>query len=310
MKLSTPVLHPGPAQWSYATRMIAIGSCFSEHIAGRLQRLGIAITSNPNGIVFHPSPMAEMLERCIADKAYIAEDLVATERGWLSYSHHGQFRGQTAEDLLDEINRSTRAFRAELLQADVAIFTLGSAWGYVHHERGHVVANCHKQPSAHFHKELTDLAKMEQEWLRVLRSLRHLRPNVQILFTISPVRHTRDGMVENQRSKSRLVELVHRLIEQEERVMYFPAYEIMLDELRDYRFYERDMIHPNALAVDIIWERFVQSYFTAESQNMMQEIAQWRKLEEHRGLHESATEEIQRKQRAAEAIAEILSKVR
>ena len=149
-----------------------------------------------------------------------------------------------------------------------------------------------------------------RERLRGLNDLKRLGPAIQILFTIRPVRHTREGMVENQRSKARLIELVHRLMEQVEGVMYFPAYEIMLDELRDYRFYERDMIHPNALAVDIIWERFAQSYFTAESQKMMQEIEQWRKLEEHRGLHESANEEIQRKQRAAEAIAKLLGTVR
>lgn len=310
MKLTTPVLHSGPAQWSYATRMIAIGSCFSEHIAGRLQRLGIAMTSNPNGIVFHPSPMADILERSVAHKAYTLEDLVSTLQGWLSFLHHGQFRGQTPEVVLGEINRIADAFHTDLLKADVAIFTLGTAWGYVHDERGHVVANCHKQPSTNFRKELSNLAAMEHQWLRALRDLKRLRPAIQILFTISPVRHTREGMVENQRSKARLIELVHRLMEQVEGVMYFPAYEIMLDELRDYRFYERDMIHPNALAVDIIWERFAQFYFTAESQKMMQEIEQWRKLEEHRGLHESPSEEIQRKQRAAEAIAKLLGTVR
>lgn len=306
MKLTTPVHINGHAQWNYSTRFVAIGSCFSEHITRRLRRLEFSIASNPNGIVFHPSPIAEILNRSLDGKKYTKEDLSSSEKGWWSYFHHGQFRQQDPMALLEEMNSKASVFNNALLHADVAILTLGTAWGYTNRVSGNVVANCHKQPSSLFQKDLTPLESMEKQWIRVLQNLKELRPNIQVLLTVSPVRHTREGMVENQRSKARLIELVHNLSEQVEGVEYFPAYEIMLDELRDYRFYERDMIHPNEVAVDIIWERFVQAHFSDKAIEMMRDIEKWILLEEHRGLHESKEEEIHRKERARHAIEAIL----
>jgi hypothetical protein len=306
MLLSTPVEINKTANWNCGTQFVSMGSCFSDHISKRMVRLGLNVADNPAGIVFHPMPMAEMLQRAIKQRFFTIDDLFDSKMGWLSFLHHGSFRSHDADILLAQINERLAAFATALKSADVAIFTFGTAWGYAHQKSNGVVANCHKQPSSEFHKELAAFSAMHEQWHTVLHLLKELRPEIQIVFSVSPVRHTREGLVENQRSKARLIELVHALTQQIDGVRYFPAYEIMMDELRDYRFYERDMIHPSTLAVEIIWQRFVEAFFSEQSQATMAEVEQWRKLEEHRGLHESPEEENRRKTRAREAIANIL----
>ncbi|MEZ2415748.1 GSCFA domain-containing protein [Muriicola sp. E247] len=259
MELQTHVpLNKAPIPISYESEIVLLGSCFANHIASRLTYFQFRNRLNPFGTLFHPQAITNLILRSIEGRVFRNEDLIYHQEQWHSFEVHSEMSRAKADDLLAGLNNGLQELREFLLNASHLVITLGTAWGYKRKDSGSWVANCHKVPQSEFAKILSTPADIEENLTNALTSVFGINPEIAILFTVSPVRHLKDGFVENQRSKAHLVVAVHQLIEQfsKKKVYYFPSYELMMDELRDYRFYEADMVHPNALAVNYIWEKF------------------------------------------------------
>lgn len=261
--------------------VVLIGSCFSEHISGLLKRSGFSVNSNPAGVIFHPVPMARFLIETLDPER--SERLLNRDDVWLSWDASSAIYAFSEKELRKRMDNIRSVLLNDLGKASVLIITFGSAHGYTHLEQKFVVANCHKAPKNTFHKSLSSVDLMEKEWGRALDLLKTRFPNLSVVFTISPVRYTRDGWIENNRSKARLFELTGRLEERFE-VTCFPAYELVNDVLRDYRYFEADGVHPNGQAVENVWELFRHWFFNAETNKLVHQMEMLRRMEEHRPL--------------------------
>lgn len=257
---------------TYKDNIFVIGSCFTEHIGGRLDQLKFSILQNPNGILFDPLSVCKNLTSYIHNKQYSKGDLFQLNELWQSWNHHSQFSGIMQEDVLKKINQSQQEASAFLQKADWLIITLGSSFSYHLTETNQSVANCHRAPSKWFRKHLAGIDEMVLSFNNCLSELFQFNPKIKIIFTVSPVRHIRDGVIENNRSKARLIETVHQLTEVSGRMYYFPAYELVIDVLRDYRFYDIDLVHPNYAATEFVFEKFVESFIGKEDVALMEEI--------------------------------------
>ncbi|MCB9251808.1 MAG: GSCFA domain-containing protein [Flavobacteriales bacterium] len=244
-----------------------IGSCFSENIGQKISSSGYEVCLNPFGILYNPVSIGLAIKRILDLELYDANEFIFThEKRFVSPDHHGKFSGLEVMELHNRINGSLKEANVFLKKQGVVIVTLSTAWIYRYLETGKVVANCHKIPNSNFKKELMTVDEVSIELDEIIKALQKFNPDLKIIFTISPVKHLRDGVLENLRSKSILiVSLMQKLQNAGEGVFYFPSYEIVTEELRDYRFYERDFMHPNAMATDYIWERFQEIYFTESS---------------------------------------------
>jgi hypothetical protein len=265
---------------NHKQELILLGSCFSTHLHQRLRRAGFKAISNSFGVVFHPIALARFIdERLHSDE----ERILCAEDVWLSWDAGSEVYAMSEPELKSRLSSIRTEFKQSIERSEYLIITLGSAHGYRLKASNELVANCHKQPGAIFEKELTETAEMLAVWCKTLMQLKQLYPKLKIIFTVSPVRYSRDGWVENNRSKARLFELVHQL-QQEFHVGYFPSYELINDVLRDYRYFEADGVHPNQLAVDEVWKLFRHWYFNAETTALIDETEVLRKMEEHRLL--------------------------
>jgi hypothetical protein len=257
---------------SYDDRLFAIGSCFTEHISGRLKELKFSILQNPNGILFDPLSVSRSLLSYIHCKQFASGDIFYLNELWQSWQHHSVFSGMKQERVLENINRSQHTAHEHLKNAGWLIITLGSAFSYQLVESGEYVANCHRAPAQWFRKHLAPIEEMLAALEDCIKQLLQFNPGLKIIFTISPVRHIRDGVVDNNRSKARLIELVHQLINEFENLYYFPAYELVIDVLRDYRFYDIDLVHPNYPATEFVFEKFTETFIDKASRASMEEI--------------------------------------
>ena len=269
--------------------ILLLGSCFSSNIAKELANSGFHVLSNPFGVIFHPEPIARFIRECLQE--IFPERIVQREDVFLSWDASSEVYAMSEEQLKTDLAAIRAEFRSQLEKAKVLIVTLGSAHGYRLKLTGEIVANCHKASKTAFSKELIPIEEMESSWSETLQLLKTAYPELEVIFTVSPVRYSRDGWVENNRSKARLLQLTE-LLEQKEGVFYFPAYEIVNDLLRDYRYFEKDGVHPNSLAIEQVWEVFRSWYFTAETQKLVKETEALRQMEQHRLLFpESAASE-------------------
>lgn len=230
-----------------------IGSCFSEHIAERMQRAGFHVVSNPFGIMFNPASIAQTIERLAMPHLYSADDLMLSGERWVSFDFHGDFTSRSQQAALDAMNSAVERGAKALREVDTVVLTLGTAW--VYRQQGAVVANCHKLPSQMFSREMMSVEQITELLTQTIEQ--HLA-NKRVVLTISPVRHVADGLADNSLSKAVLRVAAANVAARLEQVDYFPSFEIMNDDLRDYRFYEADMVHPTAMAVDYIWERWCE----------------------------------------------------
>jgi hypothetical protein len=268
---------------SHGDKVISLGSCFSEHVGGKLTWYGFNVLNNPFGTIFHPSALAELVRMALSEgqpqwRVFHREDL------FLSLDAHSSCYGQSKVVLLEVLEQKRMELLAYLREAKVCIVTFGTAWGYYQEKK--IVANCHKLPSNQFDKQLTDVSEMVEEWNEILRLAKSFNPHLEFVFTVSPVRHLKDGTVENQRAKARLIELVHAITESH----YFPSYEILMDDLRDYRFYAEDLIHPSSQAVDYIFDKFSAWILDEKSCKLMAEIGKLRNRQRHKLLFSESTE--------------------
>lgn len=286
---------PFPQQINHRQNIFLLGSCFTEHISRQLTNNKFTVLENPNGILFNPVSIARSIISYIEQKQYDDEDLFYHNELWNSWDHHSRFSHPDKQHALQQINDSQRAACLYLKQADWLIITLGTAFVYEWTEHSsplypytNVVANCHKIPQDRFRKRLMS----SEEVFTILDNLRYrltlFNPNIKIIYTISPVRHTRDGLIENNRSKATLIQAVHHIVEKFENHFYFPAYELVIDDLRDYRFYAEDMVHPNYLATAYVWENFTTACIDPSSHPLMKEMEKVNKAMKHRPFNPSS----------------------
>lgn len=259
--------------------IMLIGSCFTENMGEKLRKHKFSVLENPNGILFNPVSVGEAITQYIEDKIFTERDLFTLNEIWYSWKHHSRFSGLTESDALKKINTSTKEAHLFLKQADQIMITLGSAWVYGLTENasnakvGSVAANNHKAPADWFSKRLLTTEDVLSVLDHMIHRLFHFNPKLQIIFTISPVRHLREGVIENNKSKAILIQAVHHLVEKFDRLYYFPAYELVIDDLRDYRFYAEDLVHPNFHATQYVWEKFTNACMSDETRNLLKEIA-------------------------------------
>jgi hypothetical protein len=255
----------------YRHKIMMVGSCFTEHIGDHLLDLKFDVLQNPNGILFDPWSSAAAITSYIEKKRYTADDLFYLNELWLSWHHHSRFSGVNRQDVLQQINNSVDNAHFFLKQARWLVVTLGSSYSY-RLENNRPVANCHRAPGNWFQKHMMKTEETITVWDTCIYRLLQFNPNIRIVFTVSPVRHIRDGVVENNRSKARLIEAVHHLTEKFDRIYYFPAYEMVIDVLRDYRFYDIDLVHPNYQATSFVIRQFMQHYVNESSVALSEEL--------------------------------------
>lgn len=254
-----------------------IGSCFSEHIAERMLHAGFHVASNPFGIMFNPASIARTIERLTTAQPYSIDDLRLSGERWVSLDFHGDFASRDAEEAIERMNRAVEQGAKVLREADTVVLTLGTAW--VYRLNGEVVANCHKLPAQMFSREMMSVDEIVALLGETIQKYLH---DKHVVLTVSPVRHVADGLDGNSLSKAMLRVAAARLAEQFERVEYFPSFEIMNDDLRDYRFYAEDMVHPSSVAVDYIWERWCEWAIAPSAQTAMHEAERLWRAAHHR----------------------------
>jgi hypothetical protein len=252
-------------------KLLLIGSCFTENIGAKLKQHKFSVLENPNGILFNPISISKSLISYIENRQYTKDDLFYENESWNSWQHHSRFSHPDQNECLRLINQSQKDANSFLKDTDWVLITLGSAFVY-ELATTEVVANCHKVPTDKFNKRLLRIDEIVAALNNTIQRLQEFNSKVKIIFTISPVRHLRDGFIENNRSKAVLIQAVHRLADQSEKIFYFPAYELVIDDLRDYRFYAEDMVHPNYAATNYVWDKFVTTCIDEPSQQLMKEI--------------------------------------
>jgi len=261
-----------PQPISYGDKILLTGSCFTEHIGNALRDWKFNTLQNPNGILFDPASVATSLISYIQPQRYTENDLVFLNELWQSWQHHSIFSHVDVTACLKGVNASQEKAHAFLREARWLIITLGSAFSYRLADGGGAVANCHRAPGQTFHKHLMTIEEINAALDSCLHQLFYFNPRLQVIFTVSPVRHIRDGVVDNNRSKARLIESIHHLVGKFDRLFYFPAYELVVDVLRDYRFYDIDMVHPNYAATAYVLEKFVQHCIGESDGRLLEEV--------------------------------------
>ena len=286
---------PASHKINYGERLLLMGSCFTENIGLKLQAHLFETLENSHGILFNPVSVQNALMDIIANKKYTELDLFLLNDVWNSWHHHSRFSGVTQTEALDKMNGAIQEAHSYLKSAHHLVITLGSAWLYTLNENvpnhmGMVVANNHKAPANWFAKKLLQPQELLSNLQSLVAALQSFNPNLHIVFTISPVRHLREGLVENNRSKAVLIQAVHDLVSMEKNIEYFPAYEYVIDDLRDYRFYSEDLVHPNYAATQYVWEKLVDTYMSAETQSMMKQVAELQLAFNHKPFFSGSTE--------------------
>lgn len=267
--------------------VVMLGSCFSDNIGNRLAERGFDCTVNPSGTLYNPASMASCLLDLLYDRPFTeADDLFQDSAGiWHSWSHHSRFSGRDPQAMLAAMNSEASRAREALSKASALIVTFGTSWLFRHRESRRVVANCHKMPAGIFSREMLTPAQTAGLWKKMLRELASRFPGLKVVFTVSPIRHKADGPWGNTVSKSALHLAVSKLIEElPEQAVYFPAYEIMDYDLRDYRFYAADMMHPSEVAADYIYSIFAESFMTPETRSRADEHLRAARRAAHRPL--------------------------
>ena len=292
MKLLTPVERPAlRPSIGYAHRLMLMGSCFAAHIGARLQEARFRCDANPYGVLYNPLSISAALRQMLAGKVYAAADLYPHQGLWHSPMHHGDFSAATPDEALRRINSRLVPASAALPALDFLLLTWGTAWVYEDRETGLVAGNCHKLPETRFLRRRLAVDEIVEDAASLFDSLWRQRASLQVVLTVSPIRHVRDGLHDNQLSKATLLLAADRLCAAfPGRVFYFPAYELLQDELRDYRFYADDLVHPSPLAVRYVWERFAQWCLSPEAVRLMAEVEDVRKALAHRPLHPESEE--------------------
>jgi hypothetical protein len=273
---------PSANKISYQSKTIFLGSCFSDEISSKFSQAGLNVLSNPFGTIFHPLAILHLFEEVeIENTCFQRGDL------WFSWMCSGNVYALSKEELISKIILKKQEFHDYLIAADFLFVTFGTSIGYRLKSTNEIVANCHKMPNTLFDKELTLFSEMTSNWKLLIKKLEKLNPNLNVIFTVSPVRHIKDGVVDNNVSKAQLFSLIHSLGS-----MYFPSFEIVNDELRDYRFFKEDLVHPNDQAIHYVWDKFCETYLDENTNLIKDEVIAVRKMEQHKTLYPESVESL------------------
>ena len=266
----------------HSERIMLFGSCFAENIGNLLKENKFRCDVNPFGVLYNPLSITNALNQILEGKEYEEEDLFFSGGLWHSWMHHSDFSAPSQEEALALMNFRLAKAKENLAKADWLVMTWGTAYVYIHQEMQKVVGNCHKQPDKTFRRLMLNAEAFVEECRGVLKKCREVNPNLKVLFTVSPIRHAKDGMHGNQLSKATLLLAIDEICRICPNCFYFPSYEIIMDELRDYRFYADDMIHLSSKSVEYIWECFSRCYFSKETQAVMKEWMEIKKAIDHK----------------------------
>ena len=263
----------------YNAKIVSLGSCFAVNMAEKFDYFKFENSCNPFGILFHPLAIEKLIDFAVSGKQFTEKDVFFHNERWHCFDAHSDLSNSSKDELIANLNAIVASTKLQLQAASHIIITYGTSWIYRNIATNEIVANCHKVPQKEFSKEILSVETIKKSIQNTLDLIQKINPNVKFIFTVSPVRHLKDGFVENQLSKAHLITAIHQILQS---AIYFPSYEIMMDELRDYRFYAEDMIHPNSVAIDYIWQRFSETSISEESHSIMKEVETIQKGLAHR----------------------------
>ncbi len=285
MKFRTEIEIPcAKEQLEYSSKILSVGSCFAQSIGGKLRESKFDVCVNPTGVLFNPTSIVSTLERFEECRTIEPTELESRQEEYFHFDFHSSFNTSSPEKSMQMINSAVELGYKALQQCDTLIITLGTAWIYRLKESGKTVANCHKEPASRFERR----AMSTEEITNIFSKFIERYPSKQFIFSVSPIRHLSDGLAENSLSKATLRVAIDQLEQKFENVAYFPAYEILLDDLRDYRFYADDMLHPSPKAIEYIWSKFCQSYISTSAQKTMERVAAIIRAAAHRPFNSTS----------------------
>ncbi len=278
---------PSSLKITYDHPVMFIGSCFSSYIGSKMAEGHMPVMINPSGTVYNPVSVISTLDTVLTRRWYKQEDIFFHNGMWHSFDHYAEFSGDDPEKVLEKINNNMQKAYSFIKNSGFLFITFGTARVYRYRKTGRIVSNCHKVPAKEFVSELLEVEDIVSLWTEKLNELNRQFPSLKVIFTISPVRHWKDGAHGNQVSKSVLFLAVEELLKNNPETNYFPAYELVMDDLRDYRFYDEDMLHPSASAVSYIWDAFAECYLDGKTQNTWREVGRISKATAHRFVSDS-----------------------
>ena len=290
----------------YNSKIVSLGSCFAENIGDKFEYYKFQNEVNPFGIIFNPVSIEKIVCKVVTATSFTEADIFFYNERWHSFDVHSDLSNESKEVLLTSLNSILKLTKQRLIEASHIIITYGTSWVYRNIESNEIVANCHKVPQKEFKKELLSVEAIKESIKQTIQLIHSLNPDSNIIFTISPVRHIKDGFVENQWSKANLISGIHQVLSQSE--TYFPSYEIMMDELRDYRFYAEDMLHPNQVAIDYIWARFKETTISKTAFPVMVEVESIQKSLSHKPFNPKAESHLKFELKRKEKITKLVSK--
>lgn len=310
MKLQTEIpLNPEENQIDYSSKILLMGSCFSENIGRKFDYFKFQNLQNPFGVIFNPVSIEKLIVRAIDDVSFSEEDIFQHNDVWKCFDVHSELSALDKNKFLESLNSALQNLREALFSATHIIFTFGTSWVYRTVDAsallstGEIVANCHKLPKQHFQKELLSIETISKSLQTIFDKISTINPAATIITTVSPVRHIKDGFVENSLSKAHLISAIHHFLnlksapdsfrDLKRKSFYFPAFEIMMDELRDYRFYAEDLLHPNKTAIELIWQKFSRVWIASETETLQKEITAVQSGLNHRPFNPNSAEHLQ-----------------
>ncbi len=269
-------IHQSDFSIGYQSKILSLGSCFAVNIGDKFDYFKFQNATNPFGILFHPLAIEKLIRFAVSNTLFTEEDIFFHNERWHCFDAHSDLSSPNKDEFLNSLNSIIQFTKQQIVESSHIIITYGTSWVYRNIATNEIVANCHKIPQKQFRKELLPVETIEKSIKNTLDLIQKVNANGKIIFTISPVRHLKDGFVENQVSKAHLVSAIHQILKSKicilQSAIYFPSYEIMMDELRDYRFYVEDMMHPNQVAIDYIWQRFSETNISQESHSIMKDV--------------------------------------
>ena len=269
----------------YHSKLLLLGSCFAENIGDKFSYYKFQATVNPFGIIFNAVSLEKLIRRVVEKNYFTENDIFFHSDLWHCYEVHSELSNPNKDEFLENLNNILEVTNQQITELSHCMITLGTSWVYRNNSSKEIVANCHKVPQKEFTKELLSVQQTEESLQSIVSLIHSINPNVHFVFTVSPVRHIKDGFFENNVSKGNLFSAIHTAVSNKQTIAYFPSYEIVMDELRDYRFFAEDMLHPNQTAVQYIWEQFSQAYFLSETKLIMTEVEAIQKALLHRPIN-------------------------
>ena len=299
---------PYPFHISYHDNLLFLGSCFAENISAYFEELKFGVAKNPFGILYHPKAILKSIQISLEQNDNMLRDSFEYNGVWSNFHTHSDLSAISKREHIAMLEQAQSDLRHALKSSDIVFISLGTAWVYKHLGSQQTVANCHKLPQKEFQKELLDPETTATVLGHIVGEISKINPTVKLIFTLSPVRHLKDGFVENQMSKSVLHLSIQDVVKANTNVFYFPSYEILLDDLRDYRYYTSDFVHPNSLALDYIWEKLKSAFFDAKTLHTLKTVLAINKRLAHRFFNPEHPDNILFQQKTKEMISDVQKK--